>query len=400
MQLASFYKQTILAYEGMYPQLVKWKLFNSEVLKPHNTVTHKMTLLSILYEAFYHSLHSIEDKQNALFIRFKRWRKNFGLPSIQFLISYNNEINLLEKKLIGGESRDFEPLTNPDLFKNKIIDKHNQVMVLNDFSSQLSTHNPFDNSTHFIKTYNPIGGYTLPSFDPYTFKFLSFIKNFNNKACKVLEIGAGLGYASIAALKNGAEVFCNDIEPLNLAFIENKYKASINFDEYISCSKNLNLLPGSFPEELQALPPSSFDAILISRVLHFFSGEKIHAALKLIFKLLKSQGRIYIICETPYLKNWVKFIPEYELRVQNNVEWPGEISNPSQFESSGRSASLPELVHWFTKEAMENALLKNNFKILASSYINRINQFPSDLLLDGRESLGIEAIKIEESHDN
>lgn len=52
-------------------------------------------------------------------------------------------------------------------------------------------------------------------------------------------------------------------------------------------------------------------------------------------KLLAPEGKIYIVCETPFLKNWQRFIPEFNRRVGNKVEWPGEITEPAEYEVVG-----------------------------------------------------------------
>lgn len=61
------------------------------------------------------------------------------------------------------------------------------------------------------------------------------------------------------------------------------------------------------------------------------------------------------------------------------MEWSGEIEDPSMY----------------TKEVLDKSLQKTNFFVEHSSYINRKGQFPDDLILDGRESVGAIAIKTE-----
>ena len=79
--------------------------------------------------------------------------------------------------------------------------------------------------------------------------------------------------------------------------------------------------------------------------------------------------------------------------MKNNLKWPGEITNPAAFENSGRIDSLPKFVHWITKEILERSLIQSKFAIDYLSYIDRKDQFPHDLLLDGRESIGAIASK-------
>ncbi|ASQ45115.1 class I SAM-dependent methyltransferase [Legionella clemsonensis] len=209
---------------------------------------------------------------------------------------------------------------------------------------------------------------------------------------KVLEIGAAFGAATLEAIARGATVFCNDINPENLAVVRQRFLEATNacIDSLTGDSGALVLIPGELPDELIGLPKKYFAAILICRVFHFFSGAKIEEALGLLSTLLAPEGKIYIVCETPFLKNWQRFIPEFNKRVEENEEWPGEIAEPANYESSGRVSSLPKFVHWITKEVLERSLIKEGFSIEHSEYINRSGQFPEDLLLPeyGKESIG------------
>jgi SAM-dependent methyltransferase len=150
------------------------------------------------------------------------------------------------------------------------------------------------------------------------------------------------------------------------------------------------LLPGALPHELSGLPVRSFDAILISRVLHFFTGEKIDESLQLLSTLLTPGGKIYVVCETPFLKNWDLFIPELNKRIEQGVEWPGEITNTDAFDRSGRAASSSRFINWITKEVLERSIVRAGLDLEYADYINRAGQFPEDLLRpeEGKESVG------------
>ena len=248
----------------------------------------------------------------------------------------------------------------------------------------------------FLKTHNPYGGFTTTPCDAYSQKFIEYAKKIAETNGKILEIGAAFGAASLEALAQGATLFCNDIEPHNLAVIKNRFIKKVKSNQQYSITgddEKLILISGMFPDELSGLPNDFFDAILICRVLHFFSGNQIEKSLEQLYGYLKPGGKLIVVCETPFLKNWKNFIPEYEKRVANNYQWPGEITNPVDFENSGRAASLPKFVHWITKEILERSLLKARFGVEQISYIDRSGQFPSDLLLDKRESVGAVAVK-------
>lgn len=57
-----------------------------------------------------------------------------------------------------------------------------------------------------------------------------------------------------------------------------------------------------------------YDAILMARVLHFFSPDAVKQTVETLFNSLKPGGRIYIVAITPYVKRYQRFIPEYEHR--------------------------------------------------------------------------------------
>lgn len=348
----------------------------------------KMTSLSILFEGFYSHLKEADFKQLLLSIRTARWNRHFGTPTIPFLLTH--------QILIQQTKNLFENFSNPvktshfpwiiQDIPNAVKDDFNNVLI--DAESILKIVVPPPEKTGFFtKTHNAMGGFTTTPCDPISQEFIAQAAKIAQKNGKVLEIGAAFGAATLAAIANGASVFCNDINPKNLAVIHNRHagKNVITGDD-----NKLILVPGTFPDELAGLPKKYFDAILICRVLHFFTGEKIEKSLAFLSKLLIPGGKLYIVCETPYLKNWQKFLPEFDRRVQQGIEWPGEITNPAAFESSGRSASLPEFVHWITKEILERSLSRAGFSVEHADYINRKGQFPEDLLLPeiGKESIG------------
>jgi len=345
---------------------------------------NKMTMMTLFFEGFYQSIPiDFELKNDLRAVRLQRWENHFGVPTVAFLLSYETQIENTKDYFLNNANTDMPWLQGA---WKSTVDKMNDVIVDDNAINNVAIPEQKEETGKFLKTHNPSGGFTTTPCDPYSLQFIEHVKSLANNGCRVLEIGAAFGAASLQVLAPGVEIFCNDIEAKNLAVIKNRYAA---------CDKNDNLVlvPGSFPEELSGLPKKSFDAILICRVLHFFTGEKIEQSLKLIEFLLKPEGKIYIICETPYLKNWTKFIPEFEKRVQSDVRWPGEITDPARYESSGRAASLPKFVHWMTKEVIDEALNRNNFDVLESSYIDREGQFPDDLLLDGRESVGVVACR-------
>lgn len=355
----------------------------------------KNTRAYIIFEGFYNYVTNTDIKKNLIAARIKLWKNHFGTPTVPFLLSYKNEIENT-KQIFNLFSKNQPDLINTSWMINKhnnfILDKTNNILINPKIISTIQTPSAKEKTGEFTKTHNPSGGFTTTPCDPVSMKFIEHAARSAKHHGKVLEIGAAFGAATLEAIEQGATVFCNDISAENLAVIKKRFMEikGTSISSTDGDDNNLVLIPGEFPDELSGLPKNYFDAILICRVLHFFTGEKIEESLAFFTKLLAPKGKIYIVCETPFLKNWQKFIPEFNNRIQAGEKWPGEINNPADFESSGRAASLPKFVHWMTKEVLERSLKHAGLTVEQVEYINRKGQFPDDLLLPeaGKESVG------------
>lgn len=237
---------------------------------------------------------------------------------------------------------------------------------------------PSQDSVGFIKTLNNMG-YMTSTLDPFSQKIIDFAKNSSGP---LLEIGAAYGVATLKALEIGCQVIANDLDERHLKILLERTPKQEK--------ERLTLLPGKFPEEIN-IPQKSVGAILICRVLHFFNGQRIELAINKAFGWLKSGGKLAIIAETPYLKNFQNFIPIYEQRKKQGHPWPGFIEDTMEF-GPDRGKFLPKQVHWLDKEVLCRAVEKVGFLIEEVSFIDR-KDFPDDLRLDGRESVGLIARK-------
>lgn len=234
-----------------------------------------------------------------------------------------------------------------------------------------------ENNAFFVPTLNK-QGFAAVYLDRFSKKFTEFEEG------EFLEIGAAFGYTTLEALSNGASVTANDLEVNHLLHLEKEAKLK-GFDR-------LKTVAGEFPNQL-VFQENRFKKILISRVLHFFTGQQIKNALQTVVYWLQPGGEVIIVCETPYLKNWTSFLDEYKERSRSGIEFPGEISNPQYWENN-RTENLPVFVHWLDKDILETLVIGSGLEVVDVAYIDRSGQFPSDLLLDGRESVGIIGRKI------
>ncbi|HAU1368100.1 TPA: class I SAM-dependent methyltransferase [Legionella pneumophila] len=354
-----------------------------------------MTQATILFEGFYRHLGSESLKKNFQVLRAKRWEHHFGTPTITFLLSFKIQIDqtakLFDEQTLGAESSTELPWSISKM-GGLSVDLDNNIVTDPKSVTCVETPSSREATGIFTKTHNPFGGFTTTPCDPVSQQFIEHAALSAKHGGRVLEIGAAFGAATLEAIAKGATVFCNDIDPENLAVVRQRFLETTeeSSESLTGDSSKLVLVPGELPNELLGLPEKHFDAILICRVLHFFTGSKIEESLALLAKLLAPKGKIYIVCETPFLRNWQRFIPEFNKRVEAHEEWPGEITEPAKYESSGRASSLPKFVHWITKEVLERSLVKAGFSVEHSEYINRSGQFPEDLLLPeyGKESVG------------
>lgn len=224
----------------------------------------------------------------------------------------------------------------------------------------------------FVKTLNNMG-YMTSTVDPLSESFVEYSKKCANP---VLDIGAAYGIATKKALLVGANVIANDIEEGHLQILSEEVS-----DEE---RKRLTLLPGDLNH--LTLKNESVSAVLVCRVLHFFNGSQIEAVAKKIFDWLVPSGRVFIVAETPYLNNFRSFIPEYEKRKLAHELWPGFIVDVMAV-APERGQFLPKQMHLLDPEVLRRVFESAGFKTVECKTIPRLD-FPIDIQLDGRESVG------------
>ncbi len=307
------------------------------------------------------------------------WKTHFGVPHLDFLLTHQQLIVDVAERVSYAPDTDLSSIFSESF--TQIASQHDNYAAY---------HCPeFDVSSPFVATKNNQGFMTTHAKDIFSKQFVDTAKASAATDGKVLEIGAAYGVATLAALGHGATVFCNDLEPYHLA---------VAAKEHMKLAKGrLVLVPGAFPSEL-VFESNFFDAILISRVLHFFSGEAIVQALAEARAWLKPGGSLFVVNETPFLANWEPFWSEYEARKERGDRWPGLIDNPRQYEKGTAFVSkLPALLHFFDHETLEQALSEAGFnkENMQIEYINRAGQFPIELLVPQKqkESIGCRVTK-------
>lgn len=201
--------------------------------------------------------------------------------------------------------------------------------------------------------------------------------------CKapVLDIGAGVGTAAIAALEKGATVIASDISASHLALLKQRVPGY--------CLERLTLVLESFPAETER-PIAGLGAVLLARVLHFLTGPQIIKGLSQVYNWLRPGGKVFISISTPYQNAFQPLIPYYEERLQKGETWPGFFSDLRDYDID--IDTMPTQMHLFTPPVINRALTQIGFKIESSDYYPD-RYFPALARLDGRETILVIAIK-------
>ncbi|TNF66407.1 MAG: class I SAM-dependent methyltransferase [Gammaproteobacteria bacterium] len=230
-----------------------------------------------------------------------------------------------------------------------------------------------------IETKNQHGS-TFP-ITPYIEKFLNHIKQ---ASCDVLDIGAAFGITTIPCIDYGAKVTAMDMEESHLNAIKHKVAAED--------LQRLKLVHGIFPEDVDQIN-DQFDYILCSRILHFLAPERLNQAIKKLYALLKPQGVLYTLNFTPYHDFLESFIPEYEKRLDQEIEYPGYIKDCRPFVKEQNK--LPNELHLMNKDVMVSVLEANQFKVTEAYYeAYPIHLDPEHVIcFDGREQICVTAVK-------
>ena len=234
----------------------------------------------------------------------------------------------------------------------------------------------------FIPTLNQMG-FMTSNLDSFSEEFITFSSSsWAGSSNLSLEIGAAYGVAALKALEKGAHIIANDLHQDHLTLLQDKVPQNLK--------KNLTLLPGSFPEDIE-LKDNSLKSILICRVIHFFNEEKLKNSIQKFFNALETGGKIFVITETPYLKNFLSFVPIFEKRKAEGHPLPGFVEDVMKIDPI-RGQYLPKEMMVFDKDILSRIFGSFGFHIEKCEEFAR-PEFPEDLRFDGRESVGLIAEK-------
>lgn len=221
-------------------------------------------------------------------------------------------------------------------------------------------------------------GYITTHIDPI---IKLFIEEASVTKGAVLELGAGYGLPSLEAIARGARnVTINDLDPGHLDYARLHAKHP----------ERLRVVAGSVPDGI-ALPSNTYDIILASRFLHFFDGPTIDRTAQKISEWLKPGGRVLIVCDTMYVRQFAGFSSEYDIRKKRGEQWPGYFCDIGRIHLE-REGDLPPCFHYFEPETLTAPFVRAGLQLMHMSLFER-PEYPEEKRLDGRDAIGIVARK-------
>ncbi|PCH53727.1 MAG: hypothetical protein COC22_01845 [Flavobacteriaceae bacterium] len=231
-------------------------------------------------------------------------------------------------------------------------------------------------------------GFMINIIDSITEKFIKQAVNNNGNH---LEIGSAYGNIALELLERG----CKNYTAIDLDIRHLKILARRVKETHPHLINNIKLIQGSFPQEVK-LEDNNYDSILISRVLHFLSPEEILVVIADMHRILKPQGKIYVICASTYNKAFASFIPIFEEAKKNGVKYPGytqekdKHTDLSLIDEEAIKTIHPGDYTFFDHDSFAEFFEDSGFKVEEYAYIPYNG---SSVSLDGRENVGAIMVK-------
>lgn len=223
-------------------------------------------------------------------------------------------------------------------------------------------------------------GYMTIHIDEIGHAFLNFASKTD---APVIDIGAAYGHVALEAASRKIPIIANDLDPRHLETI--LQRATQKQLPYIKP------LPGKFPEQL-SFKSNSLGAILICRVLHFFPPNEWVNAVDTLFQWLVPGGKLFMTNESPYFGTMRKFIPVYLDRKRKGHPWPGLMQKMEHFDDT-RKKDVNSVINLLSLTETKAVLEDVGFDVEYIEYMDRKGMYPEDALYDGRETVGVIAIK-------
>jgi ubiquinone/menaquinone biosynthesis C-methylase UbiE len=201
-------------------------------------------------------------------------------------------------------------------------------------------------------------GYMFTKFDPVTERFLQLIEEKPEQA--FFEVGGAYGNVAQAALEKGIDsYYLNDCEERHLKSFVKKLKDEGR--EHLF--HGLRLIHSRCPDF--AIASNSFDAILVNKVLHFFTPDTIDVFVHWLHQILKPGGRVFVMTVSPFFAGNEEFLDDYQKKKQKGVRFPGyrSLYHASQFAQTMEVQTRPVSLLFMELEALKDLFVQQGFQI-------------------------------------
>lgn len=200
----------------------------------------------------------------------------------------------------------------------------------------------------------------------------------------VLDVGAGYGLATAAALDAGAPTaVALDLDGRHLAMLHKLAAPSER--------ARLTLRVARFPDEV-AFPADSFGAIHASRVCHFLTADEMETGFARMAEWLAPGGKLFLHALTPYAQACPGFAPVFAARKRAGELWPGVIANVGDYDRPHDDSHSPPMLHVFDSAVLAAGARRAGL-IVERSRMFTPARYPPELRHDGRETVGLVARK-------
>ncbi len=177
----------------------------------------------------------------------------------------------------------------------------------------------------------------------------------------VVDIGAGFGVATLAALSAGATVISNDIAAEHLEAL--RLRAPDEDRE------RLTLMPGAFPDAVQ-LADACIGAALLSRVLHFFDGPQVLRSIETLSRWLQPGGKAFVICDASLFLKQPPLRAAFEAQLASGQEWPGFVQGVHQLLPE-RADQIPDQLHYLDPDLLARVFEQAGFAVERAELFTR-----------------------------
>lgn len=177
----------------------------------------------------------------------------------------------------------------------------------------------------------------------------------------VADIGCAYGIDTLYALHAGAYVTAIDLDPAHLAVLDRQVCEEERTRLSVKCA--------NFPEQTELiLQPSSFDLILLSRILIFLHPQQLTQALEQVYAALKPGGVVFVVNATPYSDRWEKIHMLWEEQQKKTPEQPFFMENIGDV-FPALKPYFPDNIFLFDEKSMINLLDSHGFSVTSCEYM-------------------------------